>query len=620
MKSSERWSYRIAWLVLHLLCLAIYMVPVFVGPTNTFTHHQHQHRREPVLDELHIMSNENKDVNGESTLLEILSNDYWGRPMNSSSSHKSWRPLTVLSFRYGKLGPMIRDIDAHRFINILIHAATADAVSVLASHFVGLSTTATNQVFAFRCIVKVLFSLHPTHVEVTANAANRGHLLAVLCSVAAADPNLPWFLLLLVVVAGYLSSETFLFQVIPSAVTLTAIVHMRMRNENKSLVTPTLRKECRQLISRVLGRVGFLISSGFIYYGARYYFDTLSIPDGLIRPAENPFFHLQGWDRIRSYSYVVALHLGKAWDLDWVGFSHEYGHECIRPIVDWDDTRLYIPVSVMAIYMLAGIIALRKPLSTFFWCFVAHVTWITTLFPISGMVKVGTFVSDRIVVAASVSTSVCYAWLFWLWIQREGASKSSAYLSRTEKRLLLGLILMVMYRRVYQRSLEWMDSLSLLDSSLQTCPRFAKAHLEISKIYSGLYPEKWNLTQSLFHISQAQAYDPQFCDVHYQYAHVALQQHKYLQLEQHLVDALQCPFTMSGAMQMWQQYWPAVLDESSPNNTRERIAAARSRYESYIQIINRVIAEQEKEDEGVPTRHETKRSSPFAKWGRSDEM
>ncbi|GAX26251.1 hypothetical protein FisN_16Lh079 [Fistulifera solaris] len=603
MQHNERWKHGITWLFLHLLCWAMYIFPVFV----TSRHNLH---RDPVLDELHILSPDNQDVNGDSTWTEIFSNDYWGRPMHSSSSHKSWRPLTVLSFRYGKGPAWIPDLEAHRFINILIHAATAEAVSVLAARFVRPPS--------FRIMVKLLFALHPTHVEVTANAANRGHLLAVLCSVAASDPQLPWLLFVLVVLVGYLSSETFLFQVVPSAVTLIAITHIRMR-QRETASERNLREQFIQLLPQVLRRGGFLISSGLIYYGARYYFDTLSIPDGLIRPAENPFFILKGWDRVRSYAYVVALHVGKAWDFDWVGFSHEYGHECIRPIVEWDDTRLWIPLVVMVIYVGVGLVALFRPFSTFFWWYVVHVAWMTTLFPISGIVKVGTFVSDRIVVAASVSTCLCYGWLAWMWMQRSGSSKSSAYLSRTERRFLIGVVFLVMYRRVYNRSLEWMDSLSLLESSLKTCPRFAKAHLEISKIYSGLYPEQWNLTKSLLHISEAHKHDPTFCDVHYQYAHVTLQQHHYLKFEQHLVNALQCPFTMTGAMQLWQKYWPAVLEDSSSQDSGGSVAAARSRYESYIQIINNAIAEHEN-DESNRENQTKKRSSPFANWAGDEEL
>ena len=44
---------------------------------------------------------ENNDVHGPGGLLRSASlyHDYWGEAMNSSTSHKSYRPMTVLSFR-----------------------------------------------------------------------------------------------------------------------------------------------------------------------------------------------------------------------------------------------------------------------------------------------------------------------------------------------------------------------------------------------------------------------------------------------------------------------------------------------------------------------------------------
>lgn len=79
-------------LLVHAFCIALYLIPIlkeneYAGPT---------------LDEGHIMSNDNHDIHGVSSLRTIFSNDYWGRPMQSESSHKSWRPLTVVSFRYLK--------------------------------------------------------------------------------------------------------------------------------------------------------------------------------------------------------------------------------------------------------------------------------------------------------------------------------------------------------------------------------------------------------------------------------------------------------------------------------------------------------------------------------------
>lgn len=42
----------------------------------------------------------NRDVLGTSPLADILVNDFWGMRMKLKESHKSYRPLTTLSFRY----------------------------------------------------------------------------------------------------------------------------------------------------------------------------------------------------------------------------------------------------------------------------------------------------------------------------------------------------------------------------------------------------------------------------------------------------------------------------------------------------------------------------------------
>lgn len=41
----------------------------------------------------------NPDVIGDNPVKEIFANDFWGKPMTDSDSHKSYRPFTVLTFR-----------------------------------------------------------------------------------------------------------------------------------------------------------------------------------------------------------------------------------------------------------------------------------------------------------------------------------------------------------------------------------------------------------------------------------------------------------------------------------------------------------------------------------------
>jgi hypothetical protein len=42
----------------------------------------------------------NSDVTGDSSLWDVLQHDFWGQTITSPLSHKSWRPVTTLTFRW----------------------------------------------------------------------------------------------------------------------------------------------------------------------------------------------------------------------------------------------------------------------------------------------------------------------------------------------------------------------------------------------------------------------------------------------------------------------------------------------------------------------------------------
>jgi len=41
----------------------------------------------------------NRDVLAQNPVKSVFENDFWGTPMADEDSHKSYRPLTVLTFR-----------------------------------------------------------------------------------------------------------------------------------------------------------------------------------------------------------------------------------------------------------------------------------------------------------------------------------------------------------------------------------------------------------------------------------------------------------------------------------------------------------------------------------------
>lgn len=229
------------------------------------------------------MSKDNQDIHGSSTLLQIFSNDYWGRPMVSESSHKSWRPLTVLSFRYLKGISISDQLTMHRCVNVITHAAVAEVVGILSTRLFPFE----NNLFLLRMITKIVFCLHGSHVEVTGNAANRNHILALLFSTILCDPFCPLLMAIMALMGGFLCSETFLFQVPAAAVTLVVLQHYTRRktmssNSGRQSLFSVVMEYLSSALS-VAPRIMLMIAAMIIYLGCRYYFDTLDIPEGLIR-------------------------------------------------------------------------------------------------------------------------------------------------------------------------------------------------------------------------------------------------------------------------------------------------------------------------------------------------
>nr|XP_017099469.2 protein O-mannosyl-transferase TMTC1 isoform X2 [Drosophila bipectinata] len=118
----------------------------------------------------------NSDVRGETPLVQLLRNDFWGTPLVDTGSHGSWRPLCVLSFRLNHLVDGLTPFGYH-LVNVLLHSLATGLVvlvgrTLLPSRF-GAS--------AAGC----LFAVHPAHTEAVAGLVGRADLGAcVLCLLA----------------------------------------------------------------------------------------------------------------------------------------------------------------------------------------------------------------------------------------------------------------------------------------------------------------------------------------------------------------------------------------------------------------------------------------------------
>lgn len=121
----------------------------------------------------------NQDLEPSTPLINIFYDDFWGTPLTHSGSHKSYRPLCVLSFRlnyfFGKLNPW-----GYHLGNVLLHM-------MVTAIFTKLSRIFLKQTFA-TLISGLIFASHPVHTEAVAGIVGRADvgaclffILALLC-------------------------------------------------------------------------------------------------------------------------------------------------------------------------------------------------------------------------------------------------------------------------------------------------------------------------------------------------------------------------------------------------------------------------------------------------------
>jgi hypothetical protein len=246
--------------------------------------------------------------------------------------------------------------------------------------------------------------------------------------------------------------------------------------------------------------------------------------------------------------------------------------------------------------------------------------WMASLFPVSGIIRVGTFIADRIVISSTVATSilwsrvshgVLYQLLSCKAKRSSGPTKarlknsnakesSSRTIHEVNSRInflkvvicivCLTSSVLVLWAKIQKRSSEWMCPVSLLRSSLRTCPRCAKSHLEMGKVYlSGISGVSKDLKLASYHFHMAEEIDPNFCDVNHQIAQLHIQNNDVLQFEERLTKGVICKFTMTGSYSLFQQYWGYALKD--PIRVK---GGAKERYDAQWRIIQKAIEEEEK--------------------------
>ncbi|KAM9403279.1 protein O-mannosyl-transferase TMTC1-like isoform 3-T3 [Salvelinus alpinus] len=124
-----------------------------------------------VHDDVWAISN-NPDVRPGSSLQSIFTNDFWGKRMADNTSHKSYRPLCILTFKLNILLGGMTPLYFH-VVNVCLHCA----VTCLLMH------TCDRCVFddpRLAFLTALLFAVHPIHTEAVSGIVGRADVLACM--------------------------------------------------------------------------------------------------------------------------------------------------------------------------------------------------------------------------------------------------------------------------------------------------------------------------------------------------------------------------------------------------------------------------------------------------------
>jgi protein O-mannosyl-transferase len=405
-------------------------------------------------------------VNGKVPWHEVWKRDFWGTLMSEPQSHKSFRPITTLTFKWNWVwagdDPTKHTYGFH-LVNFLLHGIVTALVTET-MRFVFPSSLSP------QIIAGAIFGLHPVHTEAVTNITSRGELIMSLFYLAAflsyaASLRASSFLIRLVgiYVVPWMCMTASVFSKEQGATALITCVLYDFIHRNWNV-----KRFMDRLISRDAESLKFALRAvvlgieTLLIVGLRYYLNGESSPDFIFD--QNPAgFSRDRFTRAFSVSWVYCLYIFDAiypmyLAPDWSGLG-------IKLIERVEDSRVY---NVLLLWLFALICLnsllqgrgseTRKIVLLSFFAF----TFSPFLLSSNILVVVGLMKADRVIYLPLWGFAVLEAHLFDLFSR----SKLTTVTFWIGYILTMGQLLWFA-TRLHERNLAWSNSLDLWLSAYQ---------------------------------------------------------------------------------------------------------------------------------------------------------
>ncbi|XP_069103481.1 protein O-mannosyl-transferase TMTC4-like isoform X1 [Argopecten irradians] len=471
-----------------------------------------------VFDDSEAILN-NKDLQTDVPVTDLFFHDFWGKKLTSKTSHKSYRPLTVLTYRWshslaGGLFPQ-----GFHIVNILLHSVVSVLMlSVFSTLFSKCTVSKETGTLAFSSpraslLCAILFAVHPIHTESVAGVVGRADLLCALlfilsfkfyvkacCSQAAAENgdsvlyrptsfSLPTMLCSLALCGmSVLCKETGItvigicsaFDIIMICrVDLLAAVGLKKvpktldnGHSNGSNSASGHRQETAWVNSLVKRQLVLLVG-GLSILVTRWRIMGSTTPT--FQVFDNPHSFVNGTlTRVLNYNYLYSINsylLVNPW---WLCFDWSMG--CIPVIQSLADPRV---LAVIVFWLVLGgllFTALNGAMDHEKRCLSMGLALIVVPFlPATNLLfRVGFVIAERVLYLSTAG----YCVVIVLGIQRLA---STGTFPQVVKYILVFLVAIFTVRCIH-RSYKWRKEMSLFVAGVNVCPLNAKVHYNIAKL------------------------------------------------------------------------------------------------------------------------------------------
>ncbi|KAK3287154.1 hypothetical protein CYMTET_5321 [Cymbomonas tetramitiformis] len=557
----------------------------------------------------------NKDVvQSNSSLTALWTHDFWGQNISKSDSHKSYRPLTVLSLR------LSRAIDGHlpprpfgfHVLNVILHGLVTWLFLRLALELYSRKQNAARSTTERRAVLAaLLFALHPVHTEAVSGIVGRAELLcavfvligllnyiqavrdrakqhafllgsALVCAVIAVLCKEVGLTML----GAFLTYDFIDFALLylnPSSqsgerAAVSPGTRVRAKGGGVRMVSSGVKRSSSAARRRAL-RVVCSIALGVGYVVFRKRLLVQSLVD-IFRKVENPIPFMP--TVLLRWLNVAKLHT-------WYGsmllfpyyLSADWSFACVPTVGSLFEWVNGLSATFYLIVLLFFFPILLNPRSPDWWlqgfCVLGLV--IGPFIPASNIfLYVGTYIAERLLYLPSMGFSLVLAdWLQTLferdvpsdWARRRAPIPAG----RIQKCIGHGLVvafLLAYSVRTSMRNRAWSSEADLFMSALEVCPQSAKVQLNCG-ILNRRY-QNWDQAQA--HFQTAVDVEPGYCDPTYWQGLTYLNAGDQANGVAYLERAVECIYTRAQAVSSLNMIYH-MLHQSQPTSGEHLEAWAR---------------------------------------------